>query len=58
VLRAEDVTGGSSRVVWWQCPADPSHCWRATVANRVGRASGCPMCSRAQPARNRASSES
>jgi hypothetical protein len=45
-LRPEDVTSGSARVVWWQCPAFPEHCWRANVNNRVRRASGCPRCAR------------
>src|SRR6266851_5304847 len=41
-LRAENVTAGSSRKVWWQCQA--GHEWLATLNNRTnGR--GCPYCS-------------
>ncbi len=38
-----DVLPGSRQRVWWQCPRDPAHEWRATVENRVLRASGCPF---------------
>ncbi len=40
-----DVTAGSSRRVWWRCGAC-GHEWRASVANRVSRASGCPACAK------------
>jgi hypothetical protein len=43
-LRPRDVSPGSSRAVFWQCSAEPNHEWRAIVANRVRRASGCPHC--------------
>jgi hypothetical protein len=43
-LSAREVTSGSSRRVWWLCPAC-GHEWRTSVANRVSRASGCPSCS-------------
>jgi hypothetical protein len=42
----DEVLPGSSRLVWWQCSADPGHSWRASVANRVIRGSGCPQCAR------------
>jgi hypothetical protein len=45
-LAPADVLPGASRVVWWRCSAAPSHVWRAAVANRVRRASGCPFCAR------------
>jgi hypothetical protein len=45
-LRPDDVSRGSARVVWWQCQASSDHCWRASVNNRVRRASGCPHCAR------------
>jgi hypothetical protein len=41
-----DVLPGSRRIVWWKCAVDPTHEWRATIANRVLRASQCPYCSR------------
>lgn len=50
-LTPRDVRPGSSRVVWWQCDANPAHCWRASIVNRVRRASGCPRCARQQQAR-------
>src|SRR5262249_8833387 len=41
-LRAEKVTSGSNKKVWWQCQV--GHEWEATVSNRtLGR--GCPYCS-------------
>jgi hypothetical protein len=43
---AFDVLPGSRKIVWWQCGADATHAWRATVCNRVLRASGCPFCAR------------
>jgi hypothetical protein len=45
-LSPRDVTPGSARVVWWRCTSNETHCWRASVANRVRRASGCPRCGR------------
>ena len=40
-LRAENVTAGSTKKVWWQCKS--GHEWQATVGNRtLGR--GCPYC--------------
>lgn len=42
-LTPEDVTTGSSRNVWWQCPR--GHEWRAKVIQRVRRMSECPYCS-------------
>jgi hypothetical protein len=44
-LTPASVTPGSSRHVWWQC-AECGHAWRASVVNRVSRASGCPACAR------------
>jgi hypothetical protein len=43
-LAPSDVLPGASRLVFWRCAADPAHAWRATVSNRVRRASGCPSC--------------
>jgi hypothetical protein len=39
----DQLTPGSSRRVWWRCRTC-HHEWRASVANRVLRASGCPAC--------------
>jgi hypothetical protein len=45
-LSPEQVVPGSSRVVVWRCQSSPGHVWRASVTNRVRRASGCPHCAR------------
>ena len=40
-----DVARGSGKNVWWQCPADPTHEWRANINNRTKpNGSGCPYC--------------
>jgi uncharacterized protein YbcI len=44
-LTPNDVTAGSHKKVWWQCPEDESHQWAAVVKNRVGVGRGCPFCS-------------
>lgn len=41
-LTPSDVTHGSNRDVWWQCPTDPFHAWQATPVTR--RKHGCPYC--------------
>lgn len=43
-LTPRDVTAGSSRIVAWRCAANADHTWRASISNRVRRASGCPHC--------------
>jgi hypothetical protein len=45
LLAPDAVTPGSSKRVWWCCGIC-RHSWRASVANRVLRASGCPSCAR------------
>ena len=40
-LRFEEMTDGSSRIVWWRCTL--GHEWRARVSNRV-QGSNCPYC--------------
>jgi hypothetical protein len=45
-LSPREVTPGSARSVWWRCGARDGHTWRASVANRVRRSSGCPHCAR------------
>lgn len=47
------VTLGSDRVVWWQCPVNPEHIWRAKIQPRVKRDVGCPDCrQKARPERS------
>lgn len=41
-LKAEDITTGSSRKVWWKCPY--GHEYEATVKNRAKNGSNCPHC--------------
>ncbi len=42
-LTPQQVTFGSSRLIWWQCPE--GHVWRTRVDTRAGRQrSGCPVC--------------
>jgi hypothetical protein len=40
-----DVTSGSSKKVWWQCPSVESHSWKTTIASRNKGGHGCPKCS-------------
>ncbi len=44
-LTPESVVRGSSRRVWWKCPAGADHVWQSTVDERVSKQSGCPFCS-------------
>jgi hypothetical protein len=48
-LSPRAVTPGSSRRVAWRCRHNPEHRWRALVANRALRASGCPYCAGRRP---------
>lgn len=41
-VHPEEMFAYSNRRVWWQCPR--GHEYRATVANRTMRESGCPYC--------------
>jgi hypothetical protein len=43
-LTPADVIGGSTRVVWWECPNGPDHEWQAPVSKRTLDGSGCPFC--------------
>jgi len=46
-LTPADVLPSSNRRVWWQCPS--GHAWATQVTART-RGTGCPDCSRPQPA--------
>jgi hypothetical protein len=50
-LTPHDVVEGSAHRVWWRCSRHSEHEWRASVANRTLRESGCPLCAgrRASP---------
>lgn len=42
-LKPSQLTPGSNKRVWWQCPL--GHVWKAVVYSRTGaRPSGCPVC--------------
>ena len=48
-LQPDQVTPGSNKIVWWQCPDDSKHVWQRKIANQSdtwkrGRSSGCPEC--------------
>jgi hypothetical protein len=43
-LKPEHVVAQSHRKAWWKCRADPSHIWRASVANRWWLDASCPFC--------------
>jgi len=42
-LRADQVSAGSYRKIWWRCDRDREHEWEAFLNNRV-KGSGCPFC--------------
>ena len=48
----EDVVPGSRARVWWAC-ARCGHVWRAQIALRTRRGTGCPECARAAATRTR-----
>ncbi|TXK35128.1 hypothetical protein FR742_38360 [Nonomuraea sp. C10] len=48
-ISADDLSVGSNRAVWWNCPIDPRHePWTAPVIRRTGghkrKGAGCPSC--------------
>ncbi|GAA5505288.1 zinc-ribbon domain-containing protein [Novipirellula caenicola] len=40
----DDVTKGSSRVVWWKCPCHEGHEWSEAVKKISSRKNKCPLC--------------
>jgi endogenous inhibitor of DNA gyrase (YacG/DUF329 family) len=49
IFEAIEVTPGSAKIAWWQCPKSSAHEWRSpicqiTKAWKTGN-SGCPFCS-------------
>ena len=42
-LKPENVTYGSSKKVWWQCPKEEDHEWETRISHR-SNGSGCPFC--------------
>ena len=43
-LTPADLSVGSNRKVWWQCPMNRAHRWAATVCSRSSAGTGCPEC--------------
>ena len=41
-LTPKQVTGGSTKVVWWKC--NSGHEWKASIVNRNNTNSSCPFC--------------
>lgn len=39
-----DVTTGSNKKIWWQCPVGKDHEWLSSVNSRANGGSGCPIC--------------
>jgi len=52
-LKATDVGPGSSKRVWWKCPAAIDHEWETTIAGRTQHDQvGCPFCSNKRTCRS------
>ena len=43
-LTPNDVTIGSSQIVWWKCEKGDDHEWESAISNR-SNGTGCPICS-------------
>jgi DNA-directed RNA polymerase subunit RPC12/RpoP len=47
-LTPDLVTYGSTKKIWWQCPAAKDHVWQSAVKNRTSSkntdSAGCPFC--------------
>ncbi|MFC1483118.1 zinc-ribbon domain-containing protein, partial [Candidatus Margulisiibacteriota bacterium] len=43
ILTPENVTPYSNKKVWWQCPKNIDHVWKASIINR-NKGSTCPYC--------------
>tara|TARA_R110002049_G_scaffold288423_1_gene470935 strand:- start:116915 stop:118834 length:1920 start_codon:yes stop_codon:yes gene_type:complete len=43
-LRPSDVSHGSSREVWWQCPENSDHSWKESIERVNGRKKICRQC--------------
>lgn len=43
-LSPSDRSPGSAKIVWWRCIKNAQHEWQATIGNRTGNLSGCPLC--------------
>jgi hypothetical protein len=43
-LLPSQISSSSHKKVWWQCPLDGKHEYKAIISNRSSRNSGCPVC--------------
>ncbi len=43
-LNPSDVTAGSSKKVWWQCPKEKDHVWFTQIKLRALKGYGCAAC--------------
>ena len=43
-LTPDAFRGGSSKKIWWLCSKGPDHEWKARIADRIIKKSGCPCC--------------
>ncbi|MDA8791910.1 zinc-ribbon domain-containing protein [Bacteriovoracaceae bacterium] len=46
-----DVSPNSGKKVWWKCPKDKNHEWKAVIQSR-SQGCGCPYCSGRMPDKN------
>jgi hypothetical protein len=44
IIRADEITPGTSRYLWWKCRKKSNHEWEMTPRARLA-GSGCPFCS-------------
>jgi len=44
-LKAEQVSYGSSKYVWWRCRQDSRHEWQEVICTRTSKNDSCPFCS-------------
>lgn len=43
-LTPHDVVSGSNKKVWWKCPKQDDHIYKAMIQMRAAAGTGCPMC--------------
>ncbi|MBK7397115.1 MAG: zinc-ribbon domain-containing protein [Myxococcales bacterium] len=43
-LTPRDVVAGGRRLIWWVCPRNSEHVWRASLTSRMGAKQDCPFC--------------
>lgn len=45
VLKPDQVTAGSHKIVWWKCPLGNDHEWRSEIRGRV-KGTNCQICNK------------